>query len=492
MREDERIQRKVMQTRLAVLLLALAILAVPAVALDNDLPLNTTDPAAEMSQEILLDTGMETNTTVADFSSTGAAGDNLTPAAAGQLPQDIGINAFSPTVLPAPRHIFFKVANEAGVRFNWDGPMYGGPDNTYYIKADAGGLNALRITNDVDVALGQVTNTNNQSGVFWITDTGGRGYANNIILLVSVRGPIPDDFALHIRSSGHNWTPAPPGAYSPALPTDHVHVDGAMDETFTREDFIYGPQTWKPGPGDPYVPSLPLYYEQNISDQSNAAYLMFIDLYAGTLGQSKFESPLIDNGAVKVEYNFTNLTTMAAFNGYGWCSASNQGQGISWTNQVFGLGACGYSVVYVPPPPTAFYSANVTAGDMPLTVQFTDTSTGDPTSWAWDFGEGATATEQHPVHTYTTAGTYTVNLTVANDAGSDSEVRTDYITVVSNVKGDFNGDGAVDIDDVAKVAYMVVGKTEANPAADFNENGAVDIGDAAKIAYYFIGKIAAL
>jgi len=67
----------------------------------------------------------------------------------------------------------------------------------------------------------------------------------------------------------------------------------------------------------------------------------------------------------------------------------------------------------------------------------------------------------------------------------------DYL-VISNVKGDFNGDGAVDIGDVAKVAYMVVGKADADPAADFNENGAVDIGDAARIAYYFIGKIEAL
>jgi hypothetical protein len=39
---------------------------------------------------------------------------------------------------------------------------------------------------------------------------------------------------------------------------------------------------------------------------------------------------------------------------------------------------------------------------------------------------------------------------------------------------------------------MVVGKAAPNPAADFNGNGAVDIGDAAKIAYYFVEKIPAL
>lgn len=64
--------------------------------------------------------------------------------------------------------------------------------------------------------------------------------------------------------------------------------------------------------------------------------------------------------------------------------------------------------------------------------------------------------------------------------------------MTAGVKGDFDGDGEVDIGDVAHVAYMVVGKAAASPAADFNENGAVDIGDAAKIAYYYVGMVPAL
>ena len=81
-----------------------------------------------------------------------------------------------------------------------------------------------------------------------------------------------------------------------------------------------------------------------------------------------------------------------------------------------------------------------------------------------------------------------MNLTVDNSATLS---RPDYITVTAP-KGDFGGDGEVDIGDVSKVAYMVVGKTAVDPAADFNGNGVVDIGDAAKIAYYFVGKIPAL
>ncbi len=141
--------------------------------------------------------------------------------------------------------------------------------------------------------------------------------------------------------------------------------------------------------------------------------------------------------------------------------------------------------------PQAHFAANITTGTAPLTVQFADFSIGSPRVWNWNFGDDATSTEQNPIHTYTVPGTYTVNLTVSTASGSDTLSRSDYITV-TRVKGDFKGDGKVDIGDVAFVAHMVVGKAAADPDADFNENGAVDIGDAAKIAYYFVEKIPAL
>ncbi|MFQ6071727.1 MAG: dockerin type I domain-containing protein [Methanosarcinales archaeon] len=60
------------------------------------------------------------------------------------------------------------------------------------------------------------------------------------------------------------------------------------------------------------------------------------------------------------------------------------------------------------------------------------------------------------------------------------------------MKGDFDGNGRVDIGDATYVAYMVVGKVLEELEADFNGNGRVDIGDAAKIAYYLVGKISEL
>lgn len=75
------------------------------------------------------------------------------------------------------------------------------------------------------------------------------------------------------------------------------------------------------------------------------------------------------------------------------------------------------------------------SGDAPLIVQFKDLSTKMEdtahTSWLWDFYNNGTATsiEQNPRFTYTENGTYTVKLTATNAGGSDSEIKTDYITV---------------------------------------------------------------
>jgi len=82
-----------------------------------------------------------------------------------------------------------------------------------------------------------------------------------------------------------------------------------------------------------------------------------------------------------------------------------------------------------PPPPTADFSGTPTSGDAPLTVNFTDLSTGSPTSWDWTFGDGGSSTAQNPSHEYTSAGDYTVSLTATNAQGQDTETKTDYISV---------------------------------------------------------------
>ena len=86
-----------------------------------------------------------------------------------------------------------------------------------------------------------------------------------------------------------------------------------------------------------------------------------------------------------------------------------------------------------PPPPVAAFFASPTRGSVPLTVQFTDRSTGEITSRNWDFGDNTTSTDKNPSHTYNNAGNYTVSLTVHGPSGSHTETKVDYIKVRSDV-----------------------------------------------------------
>jgi len=79
------------------------------------------------------------------------------------------------------------------------------------------------------------------------------------------------------------------------------------------------------------------------------------------------------------------------------------------------------------------FTANPTSGDAPLTVNFTDQSTNNPTSWHWDFGDGDNSTEQSPSHTYSNMGLYDVSLTTTNQSGSDTETKTNFIIVKGTV-----------------------------------------------------------
>ena len=81
------------------------------------------------------------------------------------------------------------------------------------------------------------------------------------------------------------------------------------------------------------------------------------------------------------------------------------------------------------PSPVAGFTAYPVSGEWPLTVVFTDTSTGAITAWGWTFGDGGVSSQQNPTHTYTSAGIYTVSLTVNGAGGSDTLVRTNYITI---------------------------------------------------------------
>jgi len=79
--------------------------------------------------------------------------------------------------------------------------------------------------------------------------------------------------------------------------------------------------------------------------------------------------------------------------------------------------------------PEAAFSASPLEGPPPLTVVFADSSTNNPDSWLWQFGDGGTSIVQNPTHVYDSTGSYDVVLIVSNGFGADTLVRASYITV---------------------------------------------------------------
>ena len=82
--------------------------------------------------------------------------------------------------------------------------------------------------------------------------------------------------------------------------------------------------------------------------------------------------------------------------------------------------------------PTADFSASPTSGTVPVTVDFTNLTSGSVTAWDWTFGDGGTSNAASPSHTYTNSGTYTVELTATNSTGSNTKTQSGYITVSSS------------------------------------------------------------
>ncbi|ACL16750.1 PKD domain-containing protein [Methanosphaerula palustris] len=201
------------------------------------------------------------------------------------------------------------------------------------------------------------------------------------------------------------------------------------------------------GPGDVAVDSTGNVY---VSDTQNAQIVKFtpdIPLIPGFTATPT-------TGAAPLTVQFTDTTTGRPTSWYwnfgdGYASgaqnpshlystAGTYSVTLTATNAVSGsksITKTGYITVTEAPAitPVADFTATPSNGAAPLAIQFTDRST-NAKQWSWTFGDGTTSTEQHPSHTYTTAGTYTVVLTVRNAAGqSNTKTQTNLISVTSPV-----------------------------------------------------------
>lgn len=135
----------------------------------------------------------------------------------------------------------------------------------------------------------------------------------------------------------------------------------------------------------------------------------------------------------------------------------------------------------VPAPAAAFDIEDREDGSF----RFVDQSTNQPLSWAWDFGDGNTSTEQNPIHAYTTAGTFNVCLTASNSTGSNTACQEIEVFLPPAAAFDIDtiGNGTFVFNDLSTNAPTVWawdfgdGNTsdEQNPTHTFNIPGTFNI-----------------
>ncbi len=134
--------------------------------------------------------------------------------------------------------------------------------------------------------------------------------------------------------------------------------------------------------------------------------------------------------------------------------------------------------------PKADFSADPTTGNQPLAVAFTDRSTGHPTSWNWNFGDGKESSAQNPVHTYWTSGEFTVTLTASNQYGTSDTSKAYFIHVIPPLQAKFVADpkaGKVPL--LVKFTDMSTGNPESWDW-DFGDGSTSDTGKSCPCIYH--------
>jgi PKD repeat protein len=137
----------------------------------------------------------------------------------------------------------------------------------------------------------------------------------------------------------------------------------------------------------------------------------------------------------KWKWSFGDGTTSVQQNPkHKYSKAGNYTVALTAANAVGSSTVTKTNYIVVVSKPAAAFSAYPTSGKSPLTVAFTDKSSGNPTTYKWSFGDGTVSREKNPKYQYLQEGNYKVTLTVSNAAGSSTVTKTNYITVTTNTR----------------------------------------------------------
>jgi hypothetical protein len=208
-----------------------------------------------------------------------------------------------------------------------------------------GGMNAIHISSDTSNTFGECNERTAAQGLFdafYVTDTGGRNYQDNIYLLVGVNSTDAADlqyFNLTVNASGYNWTPHAtmnegPSTGEPVWTWTNVTVTSA---DFTRDGTKIYRQPWRfsPNPSDAW------YCNENMGNDEQFNWTV-VDLKMGLLSGSSW-SGLTNGGAIKVNYSASKTSGVAlsnnakvAFNVYAFNWYTSQGRNQTlWLNRVY-------------------------------------------------------------------------------------------------------------------------------------------------------------
>ncbi len=225
-------------------------------------------------------------------------------------------------------------------------------DGAYHFEMLNGtqGMNAIHITDSTSNFPGGIFDSQPTSGTFYVSSTGGHTGEDDVLLLIAVDSPDPedlDDFSIDLNVSGYRWSPLP-GAVAPTFTNITAYdatyyVGSTISDTFTHEDYLNlsgsdVTQSWKFAPSENY----PVYGGQDMTEDQDFR-LILVDLKAGAISNRFSNSQdLTDKGMVNITYSITSNPSQEAkisFNAYVFNHDAPQAKDkVHWLNRLNILG----------------------------------------------------------------------------------------------------------------------------------------------------------